>query len=80
MNDIIFGIALVPLIIGLVQVFKGVGLPDRWAPVASLVFGVLAGVAIGSQTGLAPLEGVVTGIAFGLSASGLYSGTRALAA
>jgi hypothetical protein len=64
MNDIVFGIAIIPLIVGLVQMVKGLGLDARYAPVASVALGVGGGI--------------LTGIAFGLSASGLYSGTNAL--
>lgn len=69
-----YGIALVPVIVGLVELFKGIGLSDKLAPVASLVFGILAGIFYASPDDL--LGGVLIGIALGLSAIGLYSGTK----
>jgi hypothetical protein len=79
MTEIIYGVAIVPLIIGLVQVLKQTGLPDRFAPVASLGLGLaFAGVQIATGAALEPFAALLTGIAYGLSASGLYSGGRAV--
>lgn len=69
-----YGIALIPVIVGLVEVLKGLGLPNKLAPVASLIFGVVAGVFYASPGDL--LGGVLIGLALGLSASGLYSGSK----
>lgn len=74
--DIIYvNAGLVPLIIGVVGVFKTAGIPSRLAPLISLLLGV-GGVlllpydfAIGVQ--------ILIGIGTGLSASGLYSGAKA---
>ncbi len=78
MNDIVYGIAIVPLIVGVVQVFKASGLPDRFAPIVSLTLGLLtaSGLAVSQNTFSA--ESVLTGAAFGLAASGLYSGVQAV--
>jgi hypothetical protein len=79
MNDIVFGIAIIPLIVGLVQMVKGLGLDARYAPVASVALGVGGGVLMFLSGGVTTLpEGILSGIAFGLSASGLYSGANAL--
>ena len=79
MNEVIYGIAVIPLIIGLVQALKGIGLPDTFAPIASIGLGlILAIVQILTGADIEPLAAVLTGIAYGLSASGLYSGTRAV--
>lgn len=66
---------LVAITIGLVQIFKNFVEDSRWHPVASLVFGL----------GLSALvfrpdmtEIIFNGIIIGLTASGLYSGTKAL--
>ena len=59
---------LAPVIIALVAGSKGVGLESRYAPIASIVFGVLLSFLFvsGWQTA------VITGIVAGLSAAGLY--------
>jgi len=70
----IYGILIVPLILGLVEVAKRVGLPDKWSPILSVVLGLLAGVLLLSPEDIR--RGVVVGLALGLSATGLYSGTK----
>jgi hypothetical protein len=71
------GVAAVPLIVGLVQVAKGVGLPDRWAPVGAIVVGLA--LRIGWELTQPTPElypAVVGGLALGLAACGLYSGAK----
>ena len=67
-------VILVPIVLGVVQVIKKTGLSTRWSPLVSLVLGVLGAFLIsqGFSTG-AILEGIVAG----LSAAGLWSGTKA---
>lgn len=81
-QTLVYGIAAVPSIVGLVQVLKEMGLPGQYAPGASVLLGVLAGVgqvfASAGGTNATIAQAVVTGIALGLSASGLYSGTTAV--
>jgi hypothetical protein len=78
------GVVLVPLVVGLVEVAKRLGLASRYAAVASLTIGlaISMGVWAASQTGQPAREAfqaVLTGLALGLSASGLYSVSRAVA-
>lgn len=70
----IYGILIVPLILGLVEVAKRVGLPDKWSPILSVVLGLLAGVLLLFPEDIR--QGVVVGLALGLSATGLYSGAK----
>lgn len=64
---------LVPVIVGVVEVFKRVGLTDRFAPLAALILGVAgAWVFVGGTVASI----AIGGIAVGLLASGLYSGGR----
>lgn len=77
MNDIVFGVALVPLIVGVVQVAKLTGLPDRFAPLASLILGLVLSAGLGLSQNDFTAESLLVGIALGLSASGLYSGVKA---
>ena len=75
MNIEIYDVALIPATMGLVEVCKSAGLPSKYAPIVSLAIGTGLGVATSlDNVG----KGVIVGIAIGLSASGLYSGTKAL--
>lgn len=68
------GILIIPLIIGLLEVIKRVGLNKKFIPVISLVFGIIAGIFLFSNGDIS--VGVVQGLYMGLSAVGLYSGTK----
>ena len=68
--------SLLALVVGLTQVVK-ISLPEKLqklAPVVSLVFGLGLAFLFVSDT----REAVWTGLFIGLSASGLYSGSKAL--
>jgi hypothetical protein len=67
-------ILIVPIILGIVQAIKMTKVPDKYAPVISVVVGVLlAFVTSGGETwGHSTIAGVI----YGLSASGLYSGAK----
>ncbi|TXL65641.1 hypothetical protein FHP05_05830 [Cerasibacillus terrae] len=70
----LYDVAFVPLITGLVQVFKVAGLPKKFLPLVSLLLGIGGGVFYISPGDLK--GGIIIGIVLGLSASGLYSGTK----
>jgi len=67
-------VAIIPITVGLVQIAKIVGCPRKWKPVVSIIF----------ATGLIALTGVewqqmiAQGIIAGLSASGLYTSSKAI--
>lgn len=65
---------LIPLTVGLVEVVKSLGIPDRFAPLASIFLGI--GLSFFVMPSLPTV--ILGGIVIGLTASGLYSGTRAL--
>jgi hypothetical protein len=71
---LVFGVAAVPAIAGLVEVVKDIGLPTRAAPLAS----VLIGIALAQLQFWSPQlpwgSALISGAALGLAASGLYSG------
>lgn len=72
----IYDVVLIPLIIGMVELLKMYGLKRRLLPLMALVFGVLGGIFyIYPQD---PKAGILVGIMMGLSASGLYSGGKAV--
>jgi hypothetical protein len=67
-------VVTVPLTVGLVEAIKALGLPTKYAPVSAVLIGVgLACFVVSSVPAI-----LLGGIAVGLMASGLYSGTRAL--
>ncbi|WP_182914650.1 transposase [Paenibacillus thiaminolyticus] len=71
MNMEISDVMIVAVIVGLVEIAKGLGLSSRLAPVLSIILGIAAGVVY-----LAPGDlkmGVMYGIVSGLTSCGLYS-------
>jgi len=67
-------IAAIPVTLGLVQVIKlAFCLPDRFAPLTSIIVGIL--LVWLTNPGLT--NAVIPGIIIGLSASGLWSGSKA---
>jgi len=68
------GIAIVPLIIGLSEVIKKIGFNQKFIPVVNLILGLAAGIIFTSPGDIK--VGIIQGIFIGLSASGLYSGTK----
>ncbi|MGH4118858.1 hypothetical protein [Clostridium sp.] len=68
------GIALIPIITILVDVIKKAGLPKNFAPLASLILGVIAGLVFENNGDIK--NAIITGLIMGMSASGLYSGGK----
>ena len=69
-----YGIALVPVIVGLSELLKRFGLPNRFVPIAAMIMGLFF-----SFFYLAPGEpkkAILLGAVLGLSAIGLFSGTK----
>jgi hypothetical protein len=72
-------VAQVALIMALAEVAKRIGLKTKWIPLLDLALGIVAGLMIyTAHLGYSPVEGVVVGIACGLSACGLFSGVKNL--
>jgi len=68
------GIAIIPLLIGILQMLKKAGVNEKYIPVISVIAGIGTGIALFSEGDLK--SGIVQGIYIGLSAVGLYSGTK----
>ena len=63
---------VIPIIIGLIEVIKKVGLPNKYAPLVSVALGLFFGfVYLDTYK-----EGLIVGLMVGLSATGLYSGSK----
>lgn len=68
------GIAIIPLLIGVLEVIKRLGLPVKYIPLLSLILGIAIGIILFAEGDL--IGGIVQGVFIGLSAVGLYSGTK----
>ena len=67
-------VVVIPLVLGLVAAAKQAGLPSRFAAILSLALGMgFVAIAGGSWQ-----ESITKGIIVGLSASGLWSGGKAV--
>jgi hypothetical protein len=76
MNEFAIDAASVAVVIGIVEALKPLGLSSRYAPLVSIGLGVVSGIALRQDQDI--LSAVYSGILVGLSASGLYSGTKAV--
>jgi hypothetical protein len=82
-SEQIGGVVGVPTIVALVEVAKGMGLGARWAPALAVGLGLALSLGyratLGVPAGAEWAQAALGGLALGLAASGLYSGTRAVA-
>ncbi len=70
-------VAQVALIVALAEVVKRLGLDSKYIPLVDLGLGLLAGLLVYvAYQGCHPIEGIVIGVALGLSACGLFSGVK----
>jgi hypothetical protein len=68
--------ACIPVVVALVQVFKMTGwVQDKYAPLLSIGVGIGVAFLLAHETNDLSAN-VLSGILFGLAASGLYSGVR----
>lgn len=67
----------IAITLGVTEVTKRIGLKERFAPIVALLVGLLSVYL--TVDGINIKELVVDGIVVGLSAMGLWSGTKALA-
>lgn len=65
----------IPVINGLAEVAKRAGLSNRYVPLLAVGLGLLAGIGLRSPDESMAIA-VIEGLVIGLSAVGLYSGTR----
>lgn len=73
-----YSIVIVALVLGLTQIVKqflGEQLAGKWSPVVSVVLGLGCGLLIIGAT----RQAAIVGIILGLTAGGLWSGTKAMA-
>jgi hypothetical protein len=70
----VYGIALIPLILGLVQLAKNFKFPTQFLPLLSLGLGILFGVVFAAPDDWR--KGIIVGIWLGLGATGMHSGIK----
>lgn len=70
----VYNVAIIPLIVGLVELAKKLGLPDKFAAVLSAILGVVIGLVYVAPDD--PAKAILVGLSMGLAASGLYSGVK----
>lgn len=69
----LYDVAILPLIIGVVSLFKRVGLPAKYSPFIAVICGLAFGI---FYLDVDIKQGILVGLMIGLSASGLYSSTK----
>jgi len=72
----IYDVVLIPLIIGMVELLKMYGMKKRLLPPIALLFGIVGGIFYVYPEDIK--AGILVGVMMGLSASGLYSGGKAV--
>lgn len=70
----IYDVVILPLIVGIVEIFKIAGVSKKYLPLISLVLGIVIGVVY--VTDFDWKQGILIGAMLGLSASGLYSSSK----
>jgi L-cystine uptake protein TcyP (sodium:dicarboxylate symporter family) len=65
---------IVPIIMAVVELAKGLGIPKKFSALLSVAIGIALGIFY-----LHPMDlkmGILEGVVYGLTASGLYSGAK----
>jgi hypothetical protein len=76
-NAVLSGTAIIPIIIALVQMFKMTNwVKDRFAPFLAVALGILLAFLFAEDFSHDWSAIIFTGIVYGLSSSGLYSGIK----
>lgn len=70
----VYDVAIVPLILGMVELAKKLGLSTKYCALLSAILGIVIGIVYVAPENL--LEGILVGLSLGLAASGLYSGSK----
>lgn len=70
----------VAFVMGIAEIAKGLGLDKRFIPVLDVLVGIALGILVHTvYSGMAIIEGIIIGLAVGLSACGLFSGIKNVA-
>ncbi|NMB35049.1 MAG: hypothetical protein GX989_02050 [Firmicutes bacterium] len=74
--EMVGGASSIALVLGLVQLAKILGLKEKYCPFLSLCLGLLVSLGYHFYNHKTWYEAVIIGLVIGLSAMGLYSGTK----
>lgn len=69
-------VVIVPIVLGLTQAIKMTAIPERYSAIIAIVVGIMIAFVTGS--GVPWGQNTLAGVIYGLSAAGLYSGTKAV--
>ena len=73
-------VAQVSFIMAIAEIAKGIGLDKRFIPILDVLLGVAIGILVYTvYSGMGIVEGIIIGLATGLSACGLFSGIKNVA-
>lgn len=76
-NQLITPVGQVALVMALAELFKQVGFGKKYIPVVDVILGLISGVGVFSfLLHYSVEEGIILGLAIGLSACGLFSGVK----
>jgi hypothetical protein len=67
------GFAIVPIIMGISEILKQIGVNAKVIPTINLIQGLIFGAGLYIYQGKDVVEGIIVGLVMGLLASGLYS-------
>lgn len=70
----LFEVAILPIIIGIAQVLKNIGLDTKYIPIVNILLSTILGIILNLDN---ILKGVVFGLALGLTAGGTYDVVKA---
>ncbi len=74
--DMVGGASAIAIIMGLVQLSKGLGIKEKYCPLLAVILGLLISLGYHFFNQNTWYEALIVGLVLGLSAVGLYSGTR----
>lgn len=76
-NYLITPVAQVALVMAIAEIAKNLGLKSRFIPILDVVVGILFGILnFTIYQNMQIIEGIIVGLAIGLSACGLFSGIK----
>lgn len=76
-NYLITPVAQVALVMAIAEAAKIIGLKSRFIPILDVVVGILFGILTFTvYQNMQVIEGIILGLAIGLSACGLFSGIK----
>ena len=76
MDLVIYGVSVVVVLMGVVELLKQLGLPSKYGGITAVGLGIAISVGYSLFADSLLFQAVITGLALGLTASGLYSTTK----